>query len=388
MDEVPKVDSSGLGAHVAGGAGVSTAADAKAAKLALLWRGDRQARSSATAQNSRLQRVFGALSALGVHAEPAVYADEFADEVREQLLRLDGVLVWVDPISQGQNRRMLDEMLRDVASRGVFVSAHPDVTQKMGVKEVIYRTKNLGWGTDTRLYQSAEAFREEFPRTLGLLGPRVIKRNRGNGGQGIWKVELISGANHERMMVRVLQARRGSFLERMLLTDFMRRCDEYFDADGCIIDQPFQARLPEGMIRCYMGAEKVIGFGHQLIKALIPPPPEGPDSEAAQPGPRMMHPASAPEFQSLRMKMEEEWTPQMMKLLGIDVPSLPVIWDADFLYGPRTASGEDTHVLCEINVSSVYPIPEQAPAEIARLALDRARAITVARQSFGAANGK
>ena len=42
--------------------------------------------------------------------------------------------------------------------------------------------------------------------------------------------------------------------------------------------------------------------------------------------------------------MEAEWTPQMMQVLGIDAASLPIIWDADFLYGPRTASGDDTYV--------------------------------------------
>jgi len=120
-----------------------------------------------------------------------------------------------------------------------------------------------------------------------------------------------------------------------------------------------------------MGADKVVGFGHQFIKALIPPPPEGPNSEAAQPGPRIMHPASAEPFQALRRKMESEWTPQMMATLGIDAASLPIIWDADFLYGPRTARGEDTYVLCEINVSSVFAIPDQAPAEIARLVATR-----------------
>src|SRR6202035_4589773 len=112
----------------------------------------------------------------------------------------------------------------------------------------------------------------------------------------------------------------------------MARCEPYFGWSGCIIDQPFQPRLPEGMIRCYMGADKVVGFGHQLIKALISP--EGPESEAAQPGPRIMYPASVPEFQSLRAKMEREWTPQLMQLLNLDVPALPIIWDADFLYGP------------------------------------------------------
>jgi hypothetical protein len=187
----------------------------------------------------------------------------------------------------------------------------------------------------------------------------------------VWKIELASESAQGAATVRVLHAPRGSVTQDMPLGDFMNRCEAYFANEGCIVDQPFQARLPDGMIRCYMGADKVVGFGHQLIKALITPPPEGPDSEAAQPGPRIMHPASAPEFRALRTKMESEWTPQMMQLLGIDAESLPIIWDADFLYGPRDAAGQDTYVLCEINVSSVFPFPEQAPSEIARLASAR-----------------
>jgi hypothetical protein len=87
-------------------------------RIAILWRGDRAARRAATPQNNRFHRVFEKLAALGAEAEPAVYADDFADEVREQLLAADGVLVWVDPIHEGQTRETLDAMLRDVASRG------------------------------------------------------------------------------------------------------------------------------------------------------------------------------------------------------------------------------------------------------------------------------
>ena len=112
---------------------------------------------------------------------------------------------------------------------------------------------------------------------------------------------------------------RGSVPEEMPLGDFMTRCEAYFTADGCIVDQPFQPRLPDGMIRCYMGADKVVGFGHQFIKALIPPPPEGPDSEAGAAGPaHHARPHRRAPFQALRTKMEAEWTPQMMQVLGID----------------------------------------------------------------------
>jgi len=50
---------------------------------------------------------------------------------------------------------------------------------------------------------------------------------------------------------------------------------------GCIVDQPFQPWLSEGMIRCYMSKDMVVGFGHQLIKALMTPPQDGRDSTAA-----------------------------------------------------------------------------------------------------------
>lgn len=336
-------------------------------RIGILWRGDDTARRNATPETSRFKAVFAALAAVGVAAQPIVYEDDALEDVRAQLATLDGVLVWVNPIQDGQTRTVLDAMLRDVASRGPWVSAHPDVILKMGVKEVLHRTKHLGWGTDTHVYRTAAAFREAFPLRLRSAGPRVVKRNRGNGGQGVWKVELASEMAGDASMVRVLHALRGSMPEEMALGQFMSSCDAYFEADGSIVDQPFQDRLPEGMIRCYMGADKVVGFGHQLIKALIPPPPDGPDAPAAQPGPRVMHGADAEPFQALRAKMESEWTPQMMDVLGIDAASLPIIWDADFLYGPRTSSGEDTYVLCEINVSSVFAIPDQAPAAIARL---------------------
>jgi len=346
-------------------------ANVKQHRIGVLWRGDREARRAATPQNNRYHRVFEELAALGIHAEPAVYADDIADEVREQLLSVDGVLVWVDPIHEGQTRTVLDAILRDVASRGPWVSAHPDVILKMGVKEVLFRTRHLGWGTDTHLYCTAAEFGDAFPSRLQSAGPRVLKQNRGNGGEGVWKVEVVSRPASKTSIVRVLHARRGSMPEEMPLGEFMTRCEPYFASAGRIVDQPFQPRLPDGMIRCYMGVDKVVGFGHQFIKALIPPPPEGPDSPGAQPGPRIMHGAEAEPFQVLRAKMEAEWTPQMMEILGIDAASLPIIWDADFLYGPRTASGEDSYVLCEINVSSVFAIPDQAPAAIARLAWSR-----------------
>jgi len=336
--------------------------------VAIVSRGDAAARRDATAQNSRFVRIFEALAAIGIEARPVIYDESFVDAVRDELLAVDGVLVWVDPIHQGQTRAALDPLLREVAAHGPWVSAHPDVILKMGVKDVLYRTRHLGWGADTHRYESAKTFRAEFPSRLRAAGPRVIKQNRGNGGLGVWKVEAMPGTD---TMVRVLHAQRGSRPEEIPIEAFIARCEPYFEWGGCIIDQAFQPRLPEGMVRCYMSGSDVAGFGHQLIKALIPPPLEGVNSPEAQPGPRIMHGPDAAPFQRLRRSMEDHWTPQLMETLGVDEEALPVIWDADFLYGPRDPSGADTYVLCEINVSSCFAIPDEAPAVIARTVRER-----------------
>src|ERR1051326_9070527 len=141
-------------------------------RIAILWRGDAAARRSATPEGSRFKAVFAALGEVGVDAVPVVYEDDVVEAVRAELLRLDGVLVWVNPIHEGRNRARLDALLREVAARGVWVSAHPDVILKMGTKEVLYRNHAMSWGSDTALYRTIEAMRAELPARLAA-GPRV-----------------------------------------------------------------------------------------------------------------------------------------------------------------------------------------------------------------------
>jgi uncharacterized protein DUF6815 len=333
-------------------------------RIAIVWRGDAETRAAATPQNNRYRRVFAELHAVDIEAEPAVYAEEFEDTVRAQLLKVDGVLVWVNPIHEGRNRANLDALLRDVAARGVWVSAHPDVILKMGTKEVLHLTRGMSWGCDTALYRTAEAMRAELPTRLAA-GPRVIKRNRGNGGQGVWKVETLAGS-WSRPMVRVLDATKDAS-EELPLDEFLTHCVDYF-ADGSVIDQPFQARLNEGVVRCYMAGDRCVGFGHQKVAALVDSP-----AARAEAGPRLYTSNAEPRFQRLRRLMEDEWTPQLTSLLSIPPCDLPMIWDADFMLGPAGSGGLDSYVLGEINVSSVLPMPDEAPAAIARRTLDRLR---------------
>jgi hypothetical protein len=331
-------------------------------RVAILWRGDETERRDATLPASRFKDISAALVSLGVDAEPVVYEDDVLEAVRSQLARFDGVLVWVNPLHEGRNRARLDALLREVAALGIWVSAHPDVILKMGTKEVLYRTRTMSWGCDTALYRTVDAMRAELPARLAA-GARVIKRNRGNGGQGVWKVEVFANVDG-RPRVRVLEATKAES-EESFLDEFLERCEAYFE-DGCVIDQPFQERLSEGVVRCYMAGDRCAGFGHQKVKALVEAP-----AERAAAGPRLYTSKTDPRFQRLRRLMEDEWTPQLMSTLDIARRDLPMIWDADFMLGACGADGTDSYVLGEINVSSVFPIPDEAAEEIAQRVADR-----------------
>src|SRR5262245_42113073 len=174
---------------------------------------------------------------------PVVYTDADAGVIRERLLELDGVLVWVNPIEKGRDRSMLDPLLREVAESGVWVSAHPDVIRRMATKRVLVDTMAMSWSAPAYLYRTAGQLRAELADRL-VGGPLVLKQHRGMGGEGVWKVER-ERPDH----VRVQHAASGSNPEVIPLSEFLDRCDPYFESEGLMVEQPFQARLAEGMIR-------------------------------------------------------------------------------------------------------------------------------------------
>jgi hypothetical protein len=350
-------------------------------RVAILFPADPKERLSTNVEQSRFADTAKALRAVGTEVVGAPYADQFVEEVRAQLLSVDGVLVWINPIQAGRDRSVLNAMLVDVASKGVFVSAHPEVIDKMGTKEVLYRTRNMSWGCDTRLYVTLEAMRGELPASLASGVPRVLKQTRGQSGDGVWKVELANPLSRSPSVIslntalRIRHAKRGSAEERMSLEEFLSRCQPYFAAAGGMIDQAYQPRLPDGMVRCYVVGDRVAGFGEQLINALYPAAPGTPVSEAPQPGPRHYFPPSRSDFQRLKDMLEREWLDELCQLLGLTKLQLPILWDADFLYGPKDVEGADSFVLCEINVSSVYPFPSDALVPLAAETLARIKSV-------------
>lgn len=331
--------------------GVSTAV----ATIALLYPGDRATRDLSDGAASRFAALFKSFEQAGIPVEAAVYHDDFCDEVEAQLLRLRGVLVWHNPIEDGRTRRRLDAMLRRVAEQGVFVSAHPDTILRMGTKDVLVEVRDLPFGCDAHRVDSIAQLDADLPRRLAG-GPRVLKQHRGHSGIGVWRIAQ-EGAD----TFGLRHAQRGSSEEHGPFSLVRERLSPYFVDGGHMVDQAWQPRLAEGMVRAYLVRDRVAGFGHQAVNALYP---AAAGEMAPQPGPRLYSGPDDARFQRLRHRLEGEWVALLADRLVIARDRLPILWDADFMLGEVEDPAQERHVLCEINVSSVAPYPESANAAI------------------------
>ena len=324
-------------------------------RLAILYPGDRSARDRSDPAESRFLRLFDAFARVGVTVEPAVYHDDFCDEVLHQILRVHGVLVWHNPVEGGRDRSQLDTMLREAAAQGVFVSTHPDTILKLGTKDVLLAVRDLPFGSDVHRVDSLRQAEAELPGRL-VVGARVLKQRRGHSGIGIWRIEQ---RGTDRYALR--HAQRGCAEEIVDLGGVMQRLAPYFNKADHMIDQAWQPRMVEGMTRAYLVQGRVAGFGHQAVVALHPPVDSG---DAPLPSQRFYSDANDRRFQDLRRRLEDEWLNQLCTRVGIEPEALPLLWDADFLLGVRDCEPDEKYALCEINVSSVSPFPESAIAPL------------------------
>jgi hypothetical protein len=237
----------------------------------------------ATPETSKVPSIFPALAGVGLTGVPLVYHDAVRDEVRKELLDCRAALVWVNPIEQGCDRTHLDQLLRECAAGGLYVGTHPDTILKLGTKQVLVDTREMSWSApETLVYRTPKELTTALNGHWASGATRVLKQYRGQSGEGVWKVEPDEGRpSHETTgnllpLLRVREAPRGSSEQVLSIDAFVERCAEYFAGEGRMVDQPWQARLPEGMTRCYLVHDKVEGFGHQAVNALCPAPPGEP----------------------------------------------------------------------------------------------------------------
>ncbi len=93
----------------------------------------------------------------------------------------------------------------------------------------------------------------------------VLKQHRGMGGAGVRRIEAAD------VQLRTQHAESGSAPEVMSPDEFFDRCKLHFPDSGPMVEQLFQHRLAEGMIRVYLSHDTVVGFTHQYPRGLLDP---------------------------------------------------------------------------------------------------------------------
>jgi len=287
-----------------------------------------------------------------VAVETVLYNDSRADFLAARLQDLDALLVWVNPIEEGQDRTILDRLLLEVQKAGVFVSAVPETILKIGTKKVLFDTRDLEFGSDVEMYSTFDEFKGSFMNTVTDRRSTVLKRFRGNGGDGVYKVRSLDSDSGG---LAILHAKRGSTEQTMTVDGFWQYFRPFFDNGSPLLNQAWNDNISNGMVRCYMTRKRVVGFGYQEINALFPS-----DDRSIQPGKRFYFTENCALFADLRRKMEESWIDQLTTETDLSPDKLPVIWDADFFINSVQPDSPGRYTLCEINVSSVSPFPESA----------------------------
>jgi hypothetical protein len=286
--------------------------------------------------------------------DSVLYHDTISDKLAKKLPKYNAILVWVNPIEQQGDRKILDALLMKLSAQGCFVSAHPDTILKMGTKEILYRTRETEFGGDTKLYHSFDDFKGRFFKNQS--GIRILKQYRGNGGDGVFKIDTT---NIKQDKIGITHAKNGDEEKLVSVDDLFKIFESYFNNNSILIDQEWNQNIVNGMVRCYLSGSKVAGFGYQEINALYPITEKNPVFK--KPSQRFYFSEECELFSDLKNIMEKRWVAQLLGITGIENNMLPVIWDADFFINKiNTEITSEKYTLCEINVSCVSPFPESS----------------------------
>lgn len=327
--------------------------------LAILIYGNKDPKTFVSGRNALTEEKYMELGSTfinqGYIVRSVLYSDDQANELADVLSTFDAVLVWVNPIEQGNDRTKLDSLLSTLSAKGILVSTHPDVILKMGTKDILYKTRSMDWGGDIEMYTSFDNFTRAFPLKLSASKVRVLKQYRGNGGNGVYKV-----TEHSDGRISITHAITGSEVRFLSMNELFDEFRPFFFNNSVLIDQEWNANIVNGMVRCYVCGNKVAGFGYQEINALYELNNEK-NSTYLPPGKRYYFTENCGIFNDLKEIMENKWIPELQKKLEIPDNMLPVIWDADFFINSISGDpGAGKYTLCEINVSCVSPFPPSA----------------------------
>lgn len=306
----------------------------------------------------------------------------------EELKSFDGYIVRINPgqlsnpgVAEDAQRRF-DDAMRRFVDDGKPVWSSPAVQSAMGAKDALVKIKGLRCGLEcTRCYYDAASFEEGF-RTTAAFQPRVLKRNRGSAGEGVWLVWLRDKSRYcarlgdrslEDSESLVLMEMCDNHVEEHTVREFLAFCVKGADAPEAgtwrsnhpggffrdetalsaevstcsakksstaaavhVVDQRLLPRIVEGEVRLLMVRDSLYQIVHKK-------PREGGMSAVGTlvDAPSYFEP-DAPEYAALRNRFVSTDLPRLKRSLGLETEPLPLLWTADFI--PRDGDGDgDEH---------------------------------------------
>ena len=122
---------------------------------------------------------------------------------------------------------------------------------------------------------------------------------------------------------------------RRSLDEFLDACEQYFGGGSC------RAAVPAATAR---GDDA--GLPHarprRRVHAAVPARAAPARGRTRRPRRRSSSRRTRRSSRRSARRVEDEWVPEMQRILGLETRELPVIWDLDFLHGPRHAATTPT----------------------------------------------
>ena len=134
-------------------------------------------------------------------------------------------------------------MLDELAGKGCFISAHPDTILKIGTKEILYRVRETEFGGDIKLYRSFADFKQKFFLSKELTGIRILKPYRGNGGNGVFKIDASDYKNNR---IGITHAKNGDEERVVTIDEFFTEFESSLRQMICLLTRHGIKTSPTG----------------------------------------------------------------------------------------------------------------------------------------------
>jgi hypothetical protein len=73
--------------------------------------------------------------------DSVLYHDSISDKLEKELLKYAAILVWVNPVEQGSDRKILDTLLMKLSDQGRFLSSNTQKILKIWKKEILKKVR-------------------------------------------------------------------------------------------------------------------------------------------------------------------------------------------------------------------------------------------------------